>query len=339
MPSRRPARSGRSSSPAAPPELPPYEEPSCPLDATAKKALADIANNRLSTRKYETHLKQSAEHLKESVSTLNDRLYERKRELQRLVQRRQEKHLAEKTEQEEAEEHAAEMLENEVPGLTDEIEVAFREILDRQAELQDERDAITAVAGQLYAEPQPSSYRESLNAASGDGEDSQERLHTGAIELLKRARKTKAAEYDKLSMHQKYAMHNEYVNFRRTLHDALHPDDDVALPDASAWFDREGQPTIRRSHSKTADASDDDLVIDREVISFACPLTLRTMEEPFSNNKCKHTFEKSAIFEYLARGPQRCPQTGCSQVRGFAHPLRPYLSLAKLLRTGANTAN
>ncbi|KJZ78605.1 hypothetical protein HIM_01996 [Hirsutella minnesotensis 3608] len=40
------------------------------------------------------------------------------------------------------------------------------------------------------------------------------------------------------------------------------------------------------------------------------------MEEPYSNVKCKHTFEKAAILDYLpARGGNavQCPQTGCSQ--------------------------
>jgi hypothetical protein len=57
---------------------------------------------------------------------------------------------------------------------------------------------------------------------------------------------------------------------------------------------------------------------------------LRYFEEPYSNNICPHTFEKSAIIDYVRNqgvaftqrghtapsGPKRakCPQSGCEQV-------------------------
>jgi hypothetical protein len=65
-----------------------------------------------------------------------------------------------------------------------------------------------------------------------------------------------------------------------------------------------------------------------------CPLTLKTFEQPYSNNICKHTFEKFAIIEYInhqgvmfhasqtARAARtathkqaKCPQAGCEKVR------------------------
>ena len=60
---------------------------------------------------------------------------------------------------------------------------------------------------------------------------------------------------------------------------------------------------------------DDDLVVEREIRDLKCPLSLRMMKDPYSNHKCQHTFEKSAIMDFLRTngGVAKCPV--CTEVR------------------------
>jgi hypothetical protein len=90
------------------------------------------------------------------------------------------------------------------------------------------------------------------------------------------------------------------------------------------------------NNTEQADDEDDDIQMTGAVSSLKCPLTLQTFTEPYSNNKCKHTFEKSAILEFhrtnavafpdpsqrqrSRAGPQgpkllKCPERGCDAVR------------------------
>jgi hypothetical protein len=136
----------------------------------------------------------------------------------------------------------------------------------------------------------------------------------------------------------RYAENNDYVNFKRLLHDSLHPGAEAPpVPAASTWFPSSTAPSSSRRRTNNADQngneSDDDLIIAGEVSSLKCPLTLRTFVEPYSNNICRHTFEKSAILEMhhmsavafqapgqrRGQGPKKlqCPQAGCNAVSLF----------------------
>lgn len=331
-------RAGGSSAPATQASgalggLPPYEPPSCALDENAKRALAEISTNRDLTRKYESHLKQSASLLRDSVGSINDRLYERREEVQALAARRLEKQQDTKSHQEERAEQAGVKLEADVPDLTKEIEAAVREIIDYRCELDDENAAISSMLDHIRSVQSLQENQESRrtrraaaaeDAADGDDvtmHEAQDVPLLSAAELLRTAKKTKVAEYNKLSAYEKYSLNNDYIAFKKTWHDAENPDNDVPLPDASAWFDRQGRPVMSAQADQDGGLSDneedEDLVVAREVISFQCPLSLVTMTEPYSNDKCKHTFEKSAILEFLRSGPQQCPQTGCATVSSF----------------------
>jgi len=67
-----------------------------------------------------------------------------------------------------------------------------------------------------------------------------------------------------------------------------------------------------------ADDSDDDDVVTMQVEeSFVCPITTKTLEDPVRSTKCKHYYEKNAIFAILkkhhAGNPFTCPNIGCNQ--------------------------
>ncbi len=304
-----------------------------------------MSNEFDSAKSYQNHLTTCAEYMRMSVAMLNDRLQERQKELRGLQKRRKDKDRQEKSESEQKVETSVEELEEEVPSLTAEIEEAYRGILDQQVEIQDYKASLLAVADQIQipeeeesaqpAEPpqrpqQRSRRRQAENEGDNDGVgEAQDDVEmedadgaaaaaiTGIAELVRKARAEKAAEYDSLDMYRKYGLNNDYITFRKALHEAQHPDDGAVLPDASTWFDKSGRPTLQRGVDDADSSMDEDeeLVVQREVISLICPLSLRTMQEPYSNNRCKHTFEKNVILEFLGRGTKTCPQTGCSQVR------------------------
>lgn len=95
----------------------------------------------------------------------------------------------------------------------------------------------------------------------------------------------------------------------------------------------------RRLAANDAEETDDDVVIARATTNLKCPLTLQMFEVPYSNNVCKHSFEKSAIIEYYnenavvfgqpqqggrrrgqaPQGPKKvkCPALGCEAVSPY----------------------
>ena len=309
------------------------------MNDTAKRALLEISNNR-DTRKYEQHLTKSISLLRDSVGVTNDRLRFRTDHVEQFQARRTERGEDQKSAVEIATVECAEKLGNEVPALTSRAEAALREVIDYRAELEDERAVLDEVHNQVRAQlprqPRPEKRRKMQHVGPGsDGddddadddaeaqaveedaemEDPEDKIpFTGASELLESIRQSKASEYGNLSMYERYGLNNDYISFKRTLHDALYQDD-VPLPDASTWFGPDGRPAVdtinRRNKSAKEEPGEgeEDLVIEREVLSFRCPLTLQTMTEPYTSRVCKHTFEKAAILVFIRdnRGKCKCP--------------------------------
>ncbi len=344
---RRPdaAASARARADDPPLTLPPYEPPSHPMDDKIRQKLASMHTGRetdSSRRQLEKHLAKSSAYLFETVGTINDVLYTRKRSLAHMAEKRrargeEEKHDLEVT----LEEYVAE-LDATITQLTDSSEEAVRGLIDCRAELEDHQEVLGKVLEGLNAQvprpepraPKTKERRPRRRAAGsddddGDGsgdaaeedeeaEEEQEDLPplVGVKELLEAARKSKSDEYDALTAHQRYALNNDYIAFKKNWHDSLHPEDQVPLPDPSTWFDEHGRPT-----KGAADANDDDdLVVEREIIDLKCPLSLQTMKEPYSNHQCKHTFEKAAILEFIRSngGTAKCPV--CLKVRPVPCP-------------------
>ncbi|KAM7191598.1 Zinc-finger of the MIZ type in Nse subunit domain containing protein [Rhypophila sp. PSN 637] len=295
-------------------KLPPYEEPAFPLNEEGKRALAELRNGR-EKREYEKHLKQSATFLQEIVGATNDAHFKRQKKLAERNAKRTAQGVTEKTEADEEMKQAAADLEARVSELTDRSEAAIRQVIDYVAELQDEQQVLQEVQQEVNAQkprPDPATKRE--RGADDDGDEAEdvdledaagESHIAGVRDILRKARKSKAEEYSSLTAEQRYAENNQYISFKNTWHDAQHPDNSVPLPDKSTWFDEQGRPT----KGAAAANDDDDIVIEREVRDLKCPLSLQVMKDPYSNHKCKHTFEKSAIMEFLKtnHGVAKCP--------------------------------
>jgi len=132
---------------------------------------------------------------------------------------------------------------------------------------------------------------------------------------------------------------NDYRKFKSVVHDAQYPGDDAPpVPKARTWFLEDntiqGSSSRRRrnntaDNTSNADDSDDDIVIQRATTSLRCPLTLGIFKEPYTSNKCQHTFEKKAILKYIetsgthfanpgqpGRGAKqaKCLQMGCDNM-------------------------
>lgn len=121
----------------------------------------------------------------------------------------------------------------------------------------------------------------------------------------------------------RYASNNDYRNFKRVVHDSLHPEQDVPLPKESTWFPSDrSHPSAQGNEGREEDSSDDDIVIERVVKDLKCHLTLLIPREPYTNNKCNHSFEKEAIKEYHAKNATLkdgvrvviCPALGCNNL-------------------------
>lgn len=354
--SRRLVNRGRSSgangsAAPAPSGLPEYEPLECPLDDEGRRALEELSTNRMQNR-YVRNLKAGATNLSNSVGDIQEQLFRRRAHLATQKRRRG----GEDDEDPEAGAEDLEALEeylDEYAGKVDqnsrEAEAALRLLIDRRAELEEEGNVIAdlylaatnAQADENTRQLAKERRREvAIEIAQTRGEpippeedddDDEDKPPPPASNLhgYRKGQDGKRHEYEQLTFHQRYALHNEYAGFKKVWNDAAVGEDGPPLPDASRWFSASDEPILPtvalraggRSRSRTADPgndSDDDIAVAREVTSLRCPLSLQEFVEPYSNNKCKHTFEKSAILDYLpASGEVQCPQTGCSQVRGY----------------------
>ncbi|GAB0131714.1 hypothetical protein EsDP_00000175 [Epichloe bromicola] len=337
--------------PASSATLPDYQPPSCTLNDAGRRALGELSHNR-GTQPYERQLKNATRQLGLCIGDLHERLGAQQDRLRSLRERRREKGTDKTAEEERLEAHLAE-LEKDADELTNESEESLRDVIDHQVELQDQTD----VLGDLYTDaatastanvPSTGEPRRRARDQAGAGEslpavDKEEEEEETPVpvpstrDTYLAARAQKQAEYEALTPHQRYALNNDYAAFKKIWHDAAAGENGPPLADASRWFRADGRPVMSRPGASSArrgttdaaaddddDADDDDedsddIAVAREVISLNCPLTLRQMEEPYTHAKCKHTFEKSAIMEYLpARGNVQCPQSGCSQAMSKA---------------------
>lgn len=100
---------------------------------------------------------------------------------------------------------------------------------------------------------------------------------------------------------EKYGNVSEFRDFKRRVWDVKHTNQ----PAPPTWF----------PDATTADAEeDDDLIIDQEIQSLKCPITLSLLEKPVRNENCVHVYSLDAIKELVRQGlgKCKCPVAGCS---------------------------
>ncbi|SPJ85325.1 related to DNA repair protein MMS21 [Fusarium torulosum] len=294
--------------------LPEYEPPVCSLTDAARRSLNDLSNTR-PTAVYQQQINESIRLLGFSVSDIHERLRTQREALAAQKARREDKGAEKSEEEQRLEEHLVEF-EERVNTLTESSEKAVRDLIDRRAELEDEDSILRGVYEAASAEAQEQ--RQKAEAQEDrEEEDREELAASSVIKNYKDLRAKQESEYKSMSALQRYARNNDYAGFKKLWHDAMAGEEGPPLPDASRWFTQNGEPVMSGTAPGIGagdDDDDDDIAVAREIISINCPLTLQPLKDPYTNRNCKHTFEKSALLEYLPmRGESQCPQAGCSQ--------------------------
>ncbi|ORY61235.1 zinc-finger of the MIZ type in Nse subunit-domain-containing protein [Pseudomassariella vexata] len=315
----------------APVELPEYEPPSCPLDAKSRQALAELSNDQ-DTRKYSDHIAKSLEFLKKSVGAINDRYADRKDDLQKVQSKRREKgdDAGEKTDQERALEEAVAALRAEVPELTTNSDMAVRELIDWQGDLQDGKSAMEEVKRKVEHESANAVLAQARAVDDEDEEANESPDITGPLRFLAEEKEKLANDYYAKTAYERYGLHNDYIAFKKVWHDSIHGKEGKPLPNAARWFndDEEGGE----------EDADEDVVISEEVVDLRCPLSMQIMKEPYTSRNCKHTYEKAHIYGYLNPHPNKttqCPQTGCNKMVSKSDLYLDEIILRKIKRAQA----
>ncbi|PHH62499.1 hypothetical protein CDD81_7072 [Ophiocordyceps australis] len=298
---------------ASPSALPEYEPPSCRLSENASRGLGRLAQDH-SDRQVHTHVGDAHRNISSAVGDLNEILRDQLDRHEYMRNSRVQNGRAKSRKETLVQEYIA-RFKPEVDGVTLEAEGAVRDLIDLQAALEDQ----AAVLNDMYTQTRSAQAQDQAQDQD-QKQDEEPPPPTSTLHTLDQGRADRLAQYDKLTPHQRYGLNNDYISFKKIWYDSVCPQDGPPLPDARRWFRSNGQPVMDRPDATcqptdTADGSDDDVAVAREVLSINCPLTLRTMVEPYSNTKCKHTFEKDAIREYILQSHSKvqCPQTGCNQ--------------------------
>lgn len=298
--------------------------------------------NSRDTTAYAGCIKESMALLGTSISDMHERFRLQRERLENLQRRREEKGIAEKSADEERLEAHLEEFAAEINEYTMQTESSFRDLIDCRAELEDQDKALEDIysAASLQATEQISQRTRSSRQQAGvlPEDDDEDEVTTPTVpatskrDEFRKLRADKRTEFESMAVYQRYALDNDYAGFKKMWHDGAQGEDGPPLADPSRWFGSDGQPVLARvamydDLPDAGDGSDDEIAVAREVISLNCPLSLRRFELPYSNRKCKHTFEKSALLSYLPlRGQVQCPQTGCAQVC-LLFPLQDMVSL------------
>jgi len=328
-------------------ELPPYQPPSFPLNLAARQALAELSR-KYSTDRIDAKLKTAAINLHEGAGDINERLREINLNHQTRLKRKAKETAEDGDKDEEDDNEEAEYLQQtrtRIEKMTGAMEKSIRKVIDGHAHidaidvaLKHTKDKATTSASAIQA-TQMSTQR-SMRGTNPDDSDDDGPTQTNApppsltpaFETTLWSRKDR---YLATSHHARYAAHNNYINFKRVVHDAQHPDENVPIPNSSTWFSvAEGAPQPGETAAGDDD-SDDDIAIAGAKTSTKCPITFLEFKEPVTSIKCPHSYERYAIEDMINRvrppAPARrgnpavppgwratvtCPVAGCDHILG-----------------------
>ncbi|EST06701.1 E3 SUMO-protein ligase Nse2 (Mms21) [Kalmanozyma brasiliensis GHG001] len=166
----------------------------------------------------------------------------------------------------------------------DQADADLRELIDAQAEKAIRRKVLDDIAQDLHTGQQLD------DPAKRYKEDVQSALDA----------------YTKQTSRKKYAKNTDYHNLKNIVWVAK---EEGAMPPVSDLIPAE-------PGDEDNNDSDDDIQTGGAVINFRCPLTANILEDPLSNSNCTHSYSRSAIEDYVARGNNRCPAASCMAAVG-----------------------
>ncbi|KAF8326967.1 zinc-finger of the MIZ type in Nse subunit-domain-containing protein [Cantharellus anzutake] len=160
------------------------------------------------------------------------------------------------------------------------LDASFKTLIDAEASIGDHQKALRQVALQV----------------------GQRTLSSSAKELYTKEVKKGKMAYEAKTTRQKYAKNNLYGSFREDIWNARHPEEPM-------------DPIINSIPREEGDEEDeDDFEVGGTTQDLKCPLSLTLFEDPVTAKKCKHSFSKKSINEYLHGRPKECPATGCHEI-------------------------
>ncbi|KIW14859.1 hypothetical protein PV08_07644 [Exophiala spinifera] len=312
-----------------------------PLNEDAIASLQALAKDRTLTTKLAKYLKDASDHLAQTVDQLNEIGYDRRIRHDRHRKRRNGNDGGHDDADREFEE-----FQSKVDTLTNKMDMSIRAIVDNQIWLEDLPNAIKEAAGraelsstqtQQSYNPTPLSTRRTVPDDDDEEEDddddedhpprtrnrnstAQSAPHAADVPhvLLSAALQKQQREWSSKTPTEKYAHHNFYAGFKRMLYDALHPgEEQPPMPDPGLWFAaEEGRDILlsQRVRRGGDDSEESDVEIARETTRIKCPITLLPFQDPVTSEKCKHSYEKEAIFGML-RTSREYALLGADQLR------------------------
>jgi len=279
-----------------------------PLNDDARRALADLLQTKASSKRLDEHLERAAQLLTDVASQVNDRARMKKENY--AVRQRKLQQKGEAEDEEERQGH--EKFQEKVKSLTERMDQSIRAVIDEQIWAEGIPDALKHVA----TKAKPRTVRQDTSdqdteEESNEQPDASEQPTT----LLHVALSTQETTWKSKPLTERYTTNNNYVGWYAAVYESQNPDG-PPMPHSSLWFaDEEGRevPTSRTEHGN--EDEDSDLEVASERVRITCPLTLRTMKDPVTSNKCRHSFEKDAILELLQESQDHVPFTSEQQAQ------------------------
>lgn len=194
-----------------PAALPPYEPPSCPLTANAKRKLDDLRTNR-DTAKYAKHIKTALTVVTEAAGRCNERLTDRKGEVQKATERRKRTGVedADKSQADIDAENYLKQFSKQIKTATEKADTAVRELIDLGDELAMQDTILRDVDENITVAP---ATRPARRQRGGDDDENDENGEEdapaddpeilSAIELVKKAKEDHARKYKEKSLLQR----------------------------------------------------------------------------------------------------------------------------------------
>lgn len=118
----------------------------------------------------------------------------------------------------------------------------------------------------------------------------------GVGRALKQQIELDRLEWEESTPEQRYGEDPKYRAFREVVWDVLHPNEDCPPIAQLLRQDTAGQGG---GGGDDEDEEDDMQMTYATTRTLKCPLTMRTLQKPVKSRLCPHTFEKSAIVQYI----------------------------------------
>lgn len=301
------------------------------LNDKAIRALTDLPRTYASDRRLQEHLRGAASLLCSTVSDINEAKLQR-----RDKHTRQNDRLQQKGEEPNDDDDVKEF-ESRVDSVTEKMDIAIRRIVDDRVWFENLSTVLKHVGDKSRTGPasqtqttQRSTQLPTQDATPRHREIDEDGNEIGADEddedaapagpprpeeapnaLLAAALTASDARHSSKSLTDRYAHDNDYTGFYKALHDARHSNKPNApiIPAPALWFGREeGRTTSAMSPDLLAD-EDTEIGVVAERISTKCPLTIQYFKDPVTSDVCHHSYERSAILDFLKTSNEFMPMT------------------------------